>query len=690
MNGINYPLARLADAFATATTHPDAATRQRAAERAERWKSVVAGIVDGTLRIGSRTPVKGLPVWVTPEVVRGGFATGRALAELPRDAGDEFGRALTPDGLGELLAMLDGGAYRLHYPEAAALPVVAWLVRAGDQEAAEALLRELAPFAQRLRFTPWPADGPQDLSTVWRFTVGDVRESLADRAPNARVETMRTTLTVWNPYADELLELWLDTVVDDQVGARTDDAWRSRAARLVARYEELAAAHPPPRRHRDPKENPAILRRCAATLLAGREIRPRPRRLLEHAVRSMVARRGRPGSPEHTALRAAQAANAATPTMQAFARLLATRVAELPQDAGTTLVDELLTPVHEDVPDIPVGTEIPAALHRIVRRALAGTVPELVAAGVVPSAEVLAKLSPTIAALTVADGYPDAVLGSLMAANYLAFRSRRSLLLLNLQHQATLEELPWVRAVEAHRAARDTHATARALGGLVLEAFPGTVVPNPMVRELAHLAPDLPWVEELAADIFMGAFSKKFPVAARIAGDLLDGSLYARYYDLDFTAVADQKSFARWCGDRAGRGGNYVVANGMAIEQAQIVTTHNLATLVHAGVDADWTALAHKAFGRAARLARTLGGPRSLRTVKDIAYAWRQLVFFLSLTNSARAFVTERWADAPSALYVPLAGLEHVVDGGTFDDSGRGGQGRRLLGWSAKGHWLLT
>ena len=46
-----------------------------------------------------------------------------------------------------------------------------------------------------------------------------------------------------------------------------------------------------------------------------------------------------------------------------------------------------------------------------------------------------------------------------------------------------------------------------------------------------------PLVEEVAADIFIGKFSDKFLAAAKKAGDLLDGSLYAKYYGIDYAQV---------------------------------------------------------------------------------------------------------------------------------------------------------
>lgn len=48
---------------------------------------------------------------------------------------------------------------------------------------------------------------------------------------------------------------------------------------------------------------------------------------------------------------------------------------------------------------------------------------------------------------------------------------------------------------------------------------------------------DVPLVKELAADIFTGEFSPPFFAATRLAVDLLAGSVYGRYYDLDPAAL---------------------------------------------------------------------------------------------------------------------------------------------------------
>ncbi|MCC3655681.1 hypothetical protein LIX60_30330 [Streptomyces sp. S07_1.15] len=751
----SYPEAQLAKAFTTALTHEDPGTRRRAEVRGQRWREVLAGMAAGRLTIGSRTPVDGLPPWVTPEVVRGGFATGTASAGgplrddetaaarsfgVPAERRALFAHCLTEPGLARLWRLLDSGHYEIGVPEEAALLTMAWLVRHGETDAALDLVAELEPFADRLRFLPRPADGPApDAATaVHRHTVSDAVGTLIRRRPNAAVETQREALAVWQPFGDELLLHWLRTARNGRVLEHVPDAgWTAHGEVLLRRYRLLAAEHTRSTKHRNPKENLGILLGALEETVAGRPLDARRLGLLRHAVESMVRRRGLPGSAAHTTLRRRQAEQAALPSHHALAQLMLRRLAVLPQETGIADAAPLLGAVTEEESretGLPAGAAVPPVIRRVVESALSAPLGTLVERGVVPSAEVLAGLVPQLVAAATTQAYRDETLRALMAANYRAFRSRRSLLLLNLERQVRVEELPWVRAVSGQRSAvlgkpdaGGVLAVLRQLGELAVQAFPGTILPNPLVREAAVLEREcglgVPFVEELAADIFTGTFSPKFLTAARIAGDLLGGTLYERYYGIDYAAIRDlatagtgtaparshgartSPGFARLCAERAGTASRprSVAANGMVIEQAQILTTHNLATLVHrVGIAPrpGWAGLAHRCFVTVCRLtARVHRNPRPLATIKDAAYAWRQMVFHLSLCppeerSRVIAALGEETARHPAhvapRLAPALAGLALVAEGGTFggDGTADGGRARRFLGWSTDGHWM--
>ncbi|MEU1512546.1 hypothetical protein ABZ490_10350 [Streptomyces sp. NPDC005811] len=751
-----YASGQLARALRTALTHDDPDTRRRAGDRGRSWRAVLAGMAEGVLAIGSRTPVAGLPAWVTPEVLRGGFATGEPAAagplteyekEAARDAGVPYERQalfaywLSADGLGRLYALLDSGRYEVTVPEEAALLTVAWLARTGRTGAAAALVAELAPFAGRLRFTPRPAGRPvPGADAVHRATVADAGETLARRRPSKAVETQREALTVWQPFADALLTHWLETVDDEgtlRIPERAAHAdWYERGSALLGRYHELARRHTYCTKHLDPRQNLTILRGALEKTVHGRGPDPRRLGLLRHAVTAMVRRRGRPGSARHTALRREQAAQAALPSHHALAQLVLRRLSGLERTVGVADPRPLLVPVTEAEAretGLPAGAVIPAGVRRPVEGALSASLETLVERGLVPSAEVLAEIVPQLVAVTAAQAYPEGVLRTLAVAHHRAFAGRRSLLLLNLQQQVRIEELPWVRAVAGQRteagADGDAVVALRRLGELAVQAFPATILPNPLVRELSVLArqADLgaPLVEELANDIFMGAFSPKFLASARVAAELLGGgSLYERYYRIDYAAVRNlaiaevaealtrkdrprtSPGFGKLCreraeafsaGSRSRSSGWSVAGNGTVIEQAQILTTHNLATLVHrVGIapSPGWADLARRSFVTVCRLTgRVHGQVFPLATIKDAAYAWRQMIFQLSLCAARERAATLAWLSEEAArhpghvgarLAPALTGLRQVAEGGHADD----GTGRMFLGWAVDGHWL--
>jgi hypothetical protein len=308
-----------------------------------------------------------------------------------------------------------------------------------------------------------------------------------------------------------------------------------------------------------------------------------------------------------------------------------------------------------------------------------------------------------------------------MAANSTAFGARRSLLLVDLQHQVRFEELPWIAAVLPYRQAspsgrRDAHEALLHLTGLTVAHFPGTVLPNPWLTQARQLAQaaglEVPWVEELAADIFMGTFSSKFARAAQVAADLLDGSLYARYYGIDWAAVRALpgqgreagEAFGELCRVRAGAdaASRSVARNGTIIEQAQILTTHNLATLagpVGFVPERGWDAVALGAFAGVLReVDQVASNGGTLRSVKNAAYAWRQMVFALSMLpadecrdavgrvaaagDAHRGRAGERLRPAVDGLRAVEAGAGFALDGTTIWG------GRRLLGWTTGQHWL--
>ncbi|MEM6927626.1 MAG: hypothetical protein AAF602_11895, partial [Myxococcota bacterium] len=544
--GRAYGLGKLRHALKTATEHPDPETRALAIARAEAWNKVIAGLDTGTLAVGRRRPIEHLPLWVTLEVVTGGFATGRALAEGPLSAFEQAEGARLPeevpgsterdrlnrwfvsdDGRAQLLDAVRTHRVRLTNPEDGALLVVAWLVDAGDAAGAMAVLTEIEPYFTRLRFYPDLLDEPVPQgSTVHLMTAAQVARGLSTSTlTHPRLTRMYDTLEVFNPLIDEMVALLLDTVDDEGLpGQRLPDDFESRRRAVTERWKRAVKKHGGGR-HARPRGNGTVLVGVLRDL-GKRPIAPRRLHLVRDRLKGILTKRGAPGDPRHRALRDRQAADAAMPRHATLAGLLIRRLDTVPAGAGVPDLPSFTGPVTEaeQAADLPADAVIPDSLQAKVRRALEAPIAELVEDGIVRSSEVLAQVLPQITSQVAAAGLDDPVLQSIHAGVYSAFRKRRSLLLVNYAKQVQLDELPWVRVLrpwQTSHAETRTHArlTLREVTLLALSGFPYTLLPNPLVQEMqalvrqAHL--DLPLVEELAADIFMGGFTAKWGRAAQ-------------------------------------------------------------------------------------------------------------------------------------------------------------------------------
>lgn len=768
-----YALGQLARALTTSQTHPDTGTRERAAQKIERWIKVFQGMLSGSLAIGSRTPVAATPAWATLEVVKGGFATGALLAEGPLqphehallqelpavEAGAERAAInhyyLTDQGFAALQDMLTHGRYQIRVPEEGALLVIAWLARQRHLEQAQALLELLGPFLRRLRFYPLPASHPIEPSTtVYRQPVEQTITDLLAVRVRRSIACEREALLVWAPLYDRAVTLYIETVAGtiphvpfgpDGMPLRNPAGqyriaggwpcqhypagWAERVQLLLDDYTRQRDLHQLSEKPERPTENFARLRnllaRCCTdpAQLTGREV---------GQVRAILAtytlKRGLPGSARHQELRQAQQQRATLPTTTDYARVVVRRLKPLPQDEGLADLSAVSMPITAEEAialKLPEGEPIPPVLERTLERCLAAPVELLVERRILPSSEALARVVPQLSAYTRVASIADQDLRWLYSELYTAFRRRRSLLLFNLQHQVRFGELPWVRAIEPYcepdeQVRGQAQNVLRQVVTLALSAFPQQILPNTLLREISTLAESgglvLPIVDELAADIFMGEFSQKYLHAAQQAGKLLNGTLYERYYAIDYAQVLQiddvlpsrygtptSPAFVRLCHERAGAtqsaSRRSVARNGTVIEQEQILTTHNLAVLFDVldlteGLRPQLPDMAVRCFTWVCNQlqGQHTPGRSQLRVFKNSAYAWRQMVFFLALLQNEQVIAFLEWAEEylgeqPAAFrqrfWPALAGLHYAAAGHPVVLPAR-----RLLGWTIERHWL--
>lgn len=761
--GVNpgYAALQIAKALKTGQDHADPATRERAKEKIAKWETVLRNILSGTVGYGTREPVAGVPGWATLEVVTGGFTTGDLLAGGPvQDHERELLKSLPPcrtgeerqtlntfylseSGFSELRDRLQSGCYEIAVPEEGALLAVVWLVENGHADEARELLEKISPYFGKLRFYPIPSALPRRHGS--RVHLQDVAATVGDLQkikPNQHILAQKEAVEIWAPFYDRIVALFFETVEDDWPCRQYPADWPERAKAFTQEYAELRKHHiacsKPERAQGHFAQLREFLARCASQpkSLTGREV-GRIRLILQR----YAEKRGRPDSAQCTESRNRQGRDVSAPMFHQFAQVVIPR---LERHEKTNGVDEV-SPIHEPISaeestrfGVPIGAAVPSSIQRKVERCLNDTVQELVKRNLITSGETLARILPQMTSGLRAAGISDPALRQLYAGIYRAFRRRRSLLLLNLEKQIQIEELPWVAAIDRYRneSLSSTELARQALeeiSVLTITSFPHAIIPNKLLQELRALAKGaglgIPLVEEVAVDIFMGKFSGKFLTVAKKASGLVKGTLYSSYYGIDHDEIAripdaveppkkapfwsrpTQKTdpFVQLCASRAGvtLGTWDPATNGMIVEQQQILTTQNLAVLF---MELGLTGTLRNQLGDVAKECFKWICRRQqmkidkwhakLIMIKNSAYAWRQMMFFLALLTPSDLAAFLQWAQAhfdeqsvefrkrfgPALKGLILAAEGRQVGNSSGEESGA----HRFLGWTNKKHWLLV
>ncbi|USE35783.1 hypothetical protein [Endozoicomonas sp. SCSIO W0465] len=334
---------------------------------------------------------------------------------------------------------------------------------------------------------------------------------------------------------------------------------------------------------------------------------------------------------------------------------------------------------------------IPEPVKKLLEKLQPRPLGELLERGDITSAEVLASKLLEIVPIVRSESIHDPMLARLFAQIALAFNKRRSLLLLNLQSQVRMDELPWVKHLQSITPIDESKRLENArtlISDMIIQTytyFPHTILPNTFIKSLGQVIKALPessmeqppLTEELAADIFMHEFSEKFLKAAKQAASLMQGTLYEKYYGLDYGVIANletPEALYDLCLSKSGTSVDYYhygdrvyrsarpSENGKIIEWQQVITTHNLATLTNAinlceylrsenGKRlslkvADWIVTKCTRYNP--------GNPDQIRLQehKNLAYAVRQMLFFLSFQPE----------DVQFSVLAKLQGIPQILD----------------------------
>ena len=177
---------------------------------------------------------------------------------------------LTEEGQQRLGTWLQSGCYEVDVPEEGALASVTCLLRQGHAELARSIVDELAPYFARMRFYPRPTDKPRRSGTrVSLEKAGTTAERLAAVTAKRQILEQKESVTVWTPLYDEIVALFLETMLGEMPVAQRDSTgawlrnssgtivlaggwpcaqypqgWPARAQALLDRYKALRVRNP--------------------------------------------------------------------------------------------------------------------------------------------------------------------------------------------------------------------------------------------------------------------------------------------------------------------------------------------------------------------------------------------------------------------------------------------------------------
>ncbi|MBO9495137.1 hypothetical protein J7438_13710 [Thalassotalea sp. G20_0] len=648
--------------------------------------------------------------------------------------------------------MLLSGKYRVNTPEEGVMLILMALHRSGHYDRAEELIETISPFLGRVRFFPEPVEQPLPLNTNEAMkSVADVLTQLDNRfgpAPahksnnRQRLDKNALVFDQWLPLKDRLVALIQDTVEGDLPYYNTEGElcggmplatvtpeWFEKASHYLADRKQITEQHPE-LMYRTTRKcgSERILQRSLEILLAYPPEQRCPsvtegfqkiRFTLRKTLADIHRKRGLPGTEQYQ-----QALNQRQAWLEQYQKRYHT---------GHSLIHQL-QPLKDCVQVKPQDLNMDTTgLPKPIKKLLAAIEPkpviELLERGDIISAEVLASKYLNIVAIVKSDSILDPHLAALFAQVTRAFFKRRSVLLLNLQHQVRMDELPWVKHLQAitpldgDKRVKNAEKLLADMLTQVFTYFPQTILPNrfikslgQMIEEFPELSVEPPLTEELAADIFMHKFSDKFLRAAKQAASLMQGTLYETYYGLDYGEIANLQTpdaLYYLCKQKSGitkksrYWADYATSeSGKIIEWQQIITTHNLATLTTLTNTLDFSELFRSENGKTLnhKIARWIVikciryNPDNLDKIrlqehKNIAYAFRQMIFFLSFQpHDVQLSVLEELNVIPknlerkiTALYIETPELVKFDDMDVIEMMKTGEHDRELL---EKKQWL--
>ena len=549
-NGSPYVLRELAASLKAIPLDPRLGPEIREDNRLKRARKAAAALVamsSGAVHVGSATPTD-FPQWVTLEVAKGGFATGKCAAQLT-SADEPNENFLHPEAMARLHRGVVEGTLRAVQPEHCALPVFVYLLLEGYVEPALRVLRVFQPYMGVLRLYPeeghpaQPSPPPDSVlfapmcsGDLQAALEGDGRRSTSDavRAVRTRKQQLRAP-ALWDlkkSVADLLTSFTHGLRVECRNNVVTDCRFDVAAAQ-----RNVEVCHDMLRNVRgaDWQYNSRMLRRSTLkifvkaleSIVKKNGMSNRELRLLCVSLIDFYKRK----KPVHPDITPSESSSGLSELLKRISALC-TRA-----DTGMTEADAAAA---------VDGLKLSGRLAHLVSKSTLRPLSDHIVSGNIPSLDVLGDAAADICTACSAAAAHDPASRNLTAMMHRTFRNVRSLLLRGLATQKTVADIPWFRELQsvvderAHRMpteARERNAAVTILKTM-LAHFPESVADpsNTFISAISAVLRTSGFpvpLKQIAVDIFENEFSASFTKAWKEACRLLDGTLYASYYDVE-------------------------------------------------------------------------------------------------------------------------------------------------------------
>lgn len=542
------------------------------------------GALEGKFIHGTRNPDINYPTWITKRVAPGGFYAG-AKYEL-KEGENNITILNEPEEMLKYANMIEYISHNLNGPEPLMIPTIAYLENNGKIKEANTLKELIRPYINNIRFYPITEEIMKtkkkpnvfaSLETIYQFTKW-CNDTYISKLKDE--ENLINMFKKKNDFKNDLINLFRETIIivdkSEWPMQKVSQEWLEKAHQLYNAnkwylYDSF-------KRKRGSLYNlwsilqniipqQRIETEFPITRITGKEVRWI--KIYLEANKNLKYY-----NIEHLQSKQQEAQN--------LLKYL------------TSINEQHLEKMHyEEIKE--KYKDVEHVVFEKLNKCVLYSLEELKELGYIPSSETFVELAQPMEAFlqTIDFDFKEdiTVEEHLKYLLYKSFKNMRSLLLLNLESQLKINEIPQYNVLCKVYKRDSKSSNSLILSKLLLsyytEWFPGDIMPNRVVKMFYNLLKsedkNLGLCEEIACDIFQRRFGEKYDTSLNIAKNNMINTLYSEYFELDdiYKNPLNLTGLSLTLKEKYYGNNNayWTNSNGQQIHASMVLTTHNLTQL---------------------------------------------------------------------------------------------------------------